>query len=245
MRCREFERRLNALLDARKSPDNDPSLAAHAAECDDCRRLVRGQELLLAGLSQIKAPRPGRNFAARVTAKVAPQRSSVVPYRAALLLVTSVASAAAVLMAISTFWYARQQGGQTAAWPAAAPGSMVMKRQAPRTLAIMQPGQPRPAIARAQPPAITGADWLIEAPRLPRRLRNYEEAIDELAVVLPEAALRLDEMEQIAPGIRPLRAALLIVWDTLCRTLPGARVDSPQPERERTSLWWFEQMRVA
>ena len=92
---------------------------------------------------------------------------------------------------------------------------------------------------------MTSADLLLEAPRLPTRFRTYRGAMDELAVAFPGAALRLDEMEHLAPGIRPLRASLAMIWDTLCRTIPTARGDAPRPQRGRTSLSPFESMRVA
>ena len=245
MHCREFERRLNAALDERKRPEADTSLTAHAAECEDCRQFLEGQELLFVGLSRIAAPSLGCDFAPQVVAKAEMKRSPMVPFRARLLVATCLGSAAAMLVALSTVWYARRSDAVAVQKSAAAASPIVASRQGNPSLAMIQPGGPRRSVAPGGLTPVTGADWLIEAPRLPGHLRNCRGAIDELAIVLPEAALRLDEMEQMAPGIRPLRAALSIVWDTLCRTLPGARVDSPRPSRDNTSLWWFEQVRVA
>jgi hypothetical protein len=235
MRCLDFERRLNAQLDERMRPQSDADLAAHAAGCERCRRLLLAQEKLFVGLSRMTAPPLGRDFARGVVAKASLRPSATVVSRAPLVVAACLGSAAAVLLALWTAWHSRSDLGGIGKMAAAVPA--ITARHGNSTLAIGQ--------AQGNRPSVAGGDWLIEAPRLPGRLRNYRGAIDELALALPEAAQRLDEMEQIAPGIRPLRAALSIVWDTLCRTLPGARVDSPRPTRENTSLWWFEQMRVA
>jgi len=235
MRCLDFERRLNALLDERMRPQSDPHLAAHAASCERCRRLLAGQEKLLVGLSRMTAPPLSRDFARRVVIQARLKPAVTAVSRGPFVVAACFASAAAVLLALWTAWNSRGDLAGIAKLAAEMP--KMTASQGNGTLAITQAPGNRPPVA--------GADWLIEAPRLAGRLRNYRGAIDELADVLPEAAQRLDEMEQIAPGIRPLRAALSIVWDTLCRTLPGARSDAPRPTRENTSLWWFEQVRVA
>ena len=69
---------------------------------------------------------------------------------------------------------------------------------------------------------MSGADLLIAAPRLPAHLREYRGAIDDFVVSLPAAASRLEEMERVAPGIRPLRASFSIIWETLSLSIPAA-----------------------
>jgi hypothetical protein len=78
--------------------------------------------------------------------------------------------------------------------------------------------------------AISQADWLIEAPRLPSRIRgSYQGTIDNLAVALPETVQRLDEVEHYAPGIRPIRISFGVLLDALWRTLPGSHDDDRRP----------------
>src|SRR5687768_8342868 len=47
MQCAEFERRLNMLLDQRRSAGDDVLLQLHAADCAECQQLLTGQFRLL------------------------------------------------------------------------------------------------------------------------------------------------------------------------------------------------------
>jgi hypothetical protein len=88
-----------------------------------------------------------------------------------------------------------------------------------------QPHRPPSGLAMSQ------ADWLIEAPRLPSHFRgSYRGTIDNLAVALPETVQRLDEVEHYAPGIRPIRISLGVLFDAFWRTIPGTH-DDEQPTR--------------
>jgi hypothetical protein len=217
MHCREFEERLNDLLDERERPADDRQLAAHAAQCGPCRQALAGHDALLSGLARAATPPLGRDFARRVIAATsagpAPGRVHSAQ-RGWLAIGAALASAAAMLIGLSLAWRARDSD------PAAIAG---------------------PTTASRGRPSLTGADLLIQAPRFPNHVRT---SFDELAIALPGAVDRLDEVEQIAPGIRPLRVSLFLIWDTLCRTVPGVRDSEPQP-RERTTHWALELMRVA
>lgn len=232
MQCPEFENRLNAVLDERLRPETDPLLAAHATHCDDCRQLLSFQAALLDGLSRWNLPPLARDFAGRVVSAarrdapvfVARQRTG----RAWLAIGAVLASAAVMLLAVSLVRFARR-GDRVATEPNNQGSTLVGKgpRQ-PSRLAIAQPGVGRRKGESQEPQAISGADWLIEVPRLPNRLREYRGAIDELVVSLPEAASRLDKVEQVAPGIRPLRATFSTIWETLSLTIPATRSEPPQ-----------------
>jgi hypothetical protein len=132
------------------------------------------------------------------------------------------ASAAVMLLMVSLVRLARR-GDAVAAVHGKQGSSVVVKgpRQ-PSRLAVVQPGIARRKGPPQEPQAISGADWLIEAPRLPNRLRAYRGAIDDLVVSWPDAASRLDEVERVAPGIRPLRASFSTIWETLTLTVPSA-----------------------
>src|SRR4029079_14229474 len=92
--------------------------------------------------------------------------------------------------------------------------------------------RPRPASK------VTIADVLLESPRLPARLHSYRGTLDELAIAFPSTSQRLDEFEQLSPAIRPLRASLAVIWDTLCiwdalcGTIPATHSDSSNPPRD-------------
>jgi hypothetical protein len=235
MNCHEFEQRLNDVLDRRGQPEADERLGAHAADCSDCRTRLIGARVLLRGLSRLAVPALPRQFARRVVAEVgqavqpASAEKNVRPTGGRWWLAGGVllASAACALLAVSIIWYARR-GGDTNNVATRDPAPPAEKRaDLPRAKQLR----------RSNTYAMTGGDILIEAPRLPERLREYRGAIDNLAIALPRTAEQFDQMEQLAPGLRPFRLSLALLWDTLCRTIPGARTGEPAVPHEQTSDW--------
>ena len=236
MNCDDFENRLNDVLDERGQPQADPLLAEHAGECDDCRTRLAGSRVLLRGLAKLSTPPLSRDFAQRVVAQVHQPPLATAPRPAArfwLACGVLLSSAAAALLAISIAWYARR-GGE----------GMAREVREPRPELQSGPNRRQHGFAAALPGKVpakasnfaAGGDLLIEAPRLPGHLRGYRGAIDQLAIALPQTARQFDQVEQLAPGFRPLRLSLEVVWDTLCRTIPGAHGDDPTPPKQRTSL---------
>ena len=93
---------------------------------------------------------------------------------------------------------------------------------------------------------MTQGNLLIQAPRLPEHFRGgYRGAIDTLAVSLPETALHLQDVERIAPGIRPIRVTLSMLWEAFCRAIPGGGQQNDPAPRPRTSLSWAEAVQFA
>ena len=223
MNCREFEDQLDHLLDERREPQADPRLTAHARECDPCQQLLAGQRVLFTALKQAPLPPTSGSFARRVVQQAAPQVSVVhkglSPQRAWWAIATLLASAAAVLIAVSLIWQARQ-GAEPQQ------GSAVVKNL---ELKNHRPNQ------RSAPPsglALSQADWIVEVPRLPSRIRvGYRGTMDNLAIALPETVQRLDEVEHYAPGIRPIRITFGVMIDALWRTIPGTHNDDERPTR--------------
>ena len=66
MRCREFEDRMNDVLDQRLPPERDSLLLRHAGECRTCHQLLAGQAMLLAGIELLETPPLSANFATAV-----------------------------------------------------------------------------------------------------------------------------------------------------------------------------------
>jgi hypothetical protein len=223
MHCREFESRLNDILDDRGQPRADAQLAAHAEACDGCREMLDGYQALFAGLTRRAFPSPSAEFSQRVVEEVVP--AVVVSHGASArrigwAVATVFTTAAAVLLVVSLVWQARRGGP--------APQSDHKLVGAPNT-----PQQPHRGAAPGGL-AVAHGDWLIEAPRLPSRIRgSYRGTIDNLAVTLPETVERLDEVEHFAPGIRPIRISLGVLLDALWRTIPGSH-EGNQPST-RTS----------
>jgi hypothetical protein len=243
MHCREFEDRLQAILDDRRTPQRDPRLREHAARCEGCRQLLTDQAALAAAFSLRQAPQPRGDFARRVVlaATAAPVRRNSAR-NTWLAIGTALASAAAVLVAVSLAWYSRQTSETVVAQTSLRRPIAAGPRG--RGFALTQPALTQQRLSPAQVRGVTGADLILEAPGLPSRL-NYRGAIDELVTALPEAGYRLEQMENVAPGLRPLRLSLSAIWETLCRTIPGSQHDSPATKPRRTSNWWLEPIRVA
>lgn len=235
MHCRDFESRLNDILDDRGQPRADAQLDAHAQVCEPCRQLLAGQQVLLAGLKHRPLPAAvSAGFADRVVAQVKPVvvARGASPSRVWWALGTVLSTAAAVLLVVSLVWQARR-------WNAPRPDNIV--NDSPSA-----PAPNRPLPKRSGPQsglAMSQADWLLEAPRLPSHIRgSYRGTIDNLAVALPETVQRLDEVEQYAPGIRPIRISFGLMFDALWRTIPGSR-DEERPTR--TSFQAIELRQIA
>jgi hypothetical protein len=83
----------------------------------------------------------------------------------------------------------------------------------------------------------TEADLILGAPRFPNNL---------IAMAVPHgAALRYEQIERVAPGIRPLRESLALLWNTLFRTLPTERDTNTPPNEERAGRWWAYSWQLA
>jgi hypothetical protein len=270
MQCHEFENRLNVLLDERRVPESDPQLAAHAAECEECGRALAGQAALLGGLASLCTPELPANFSECVVAQVvepvvpATVMPATMPARSRGLwwVVGAAATVAAVLvLAVNVGIMSRRHRDRAAELanqsPTAVQRTQREKQPRPRGLATINPGPavkqpeaaPRPTPRAAPPqvartPAPIGVAPSGEQPQpLGMSLSAYRLSLENMAAGLPEAALRIDEMERIAPGIRPIRVSLVVLWDALRRAIPGMHPSEAEPAR--TSWHFWESTRVA
>jgi hypothetical protein len=230
MHCTDFHHRLDAILDDRRDPATDRQLAAHAGDCHRCRQVLAEHQMLLLGTSRLEAPAPGPDFSRRVVlAAVAdrPRAIAKIRWQTGPAIVAVLASAAAMLLAISLTWLSRSgnpAGNKDVLWTS-----------------FSGFGVTTPPYERKGPQKAGGnftiADVLLQTPHLPQRFGAYRSQID-LAVALPAAAQRLDQIEQIAPGLRPLRASLSVIWETLMLTIPAPVSDSSQPQRDGIGSWF-------
>jgi hypothetical protein len=229
MQCREFEQRLNDVLDERGDPAADSWLLAHAHGCEPCRQMLAGQRLLLAGLRQSAAPPLPAGLARRAVAAAAADAIQIRPRpvsRSLLAAVTLFTSAAAALLALSLVWYARSREPVIARSPANPPATRNDSKAQPR-IPARQPGGTL---------AFSQTDMLVEAPHFAEHLRD---GLDEFAVAFPETVERYGEVERLAPGIRPLRLSFALFWDTLFRALPSVRDSrASQPKGGASFLNW-------
>jgi hypothetical protein len=237
MHCREFESRLNDILDNRGQPRADGQLVAHAQVCDPCRQLLAGQQALFAGLKHRPlAATVSTGFADRVVAQSGATflvGNRVSPARAWWAVATVLSTAAAVLLIVSLVWQARRGNVPRL------DNNVVNRDPATPAHERLAPNGRAPGSNLA----MSQSDWLIEAPRLPSHIRgSYRGTLDNLAVALPETVQRLDEVEHYAPGIRPIRISFGLMFDALWRTLPGSR-DEDRPTR--TSYRAIELQQIA
>lgn len=220
MQCREFEQRMNDVLDRRLAPQRDEALLRHAAECLPCCGLLDAQAALFAGLDRLETPSPSAGFAAAVLVQSGGMvRAQAGPgsgrkWLVVLGGVVSIAAAAllAVFIASRTFEGIAARPPAKTSQPNAVPaGETIAVRSKLAT-------ESKPAIAKVAPPP------RIE-PQLspPEEYKEYRQAINSLAAQFPQAVETIDEVQQATPGMRPIRVSFSMAIGTLQRTIPNRK----------------------
>ena len=229
MRCREFEDRMNEVLDQRLAPEQDDLLLRHVGDCLSCRRMLAGQSALFAGLELLETPQPSSQFAAAVLVQ-----AGEIPVAAAedvqrhgktkwLGIISGLVSlAAVVVVAVFIGLSGRQNPLRPAATKPAPPES------APKSVDIAKGSLPKPAIPpNAIAKAVVPPSTEFPAPER-EEYQGYKDAINSLTAQLPSAVEKIDEVQQATPAIRPLRASFSMAIGTLQRTIPNrAKRDTP------------------
>lgn len=252
MQCHEFEARWNDLLDERRPPDRDPQLQRHAARCPACRELLAAQQVVFPAVEQASSTSLRPDFAARVVVAATHLPGAVPRRRLPRLLgkrtVAALSAAAAIAVALSLAWQWRAPSGPAANSTARTARGTGRLTGSARMLSTIQPGpvgrkssevsparKARPAVASVPPAA---------APLPPDEMQPYRVALDELTLAWPDAATRLDEIERLAPGLRPLRESLAAIWETLRRAVTSISAESAGHEPRDTGFWRLEAARV-
>jgi len=229
MQCHEFEDRLHRRLDDRQSPEADPQLVAHAAACEPCGQLLIGQRLLLAGLRRGVKHSSGSQLAQNVLAgyQAEPMEAVVVEgssgRRSWQILAWLAATAAALAIAVSIY-------------VASQPGRRNVAVSSPSVNAVPSVGPKTPprdiAHSDSRPPGGNGrrAHALGAFQLLPRG-GGYGVALADMATSsLPDAVERMEEVERYAPGIRPIRVSIAMLWNALWRSIPGLGPSESDPK---------------
>jgi len=99
MRCEEFERNLNEVLDRRENPETDDSLLSHAVKCSGCDELLHGHMALLQSFSASTRPVVPSGFASQIVESMAPSTKPKSTVTEKLLTVAVIA--ATVLLVVS------------------------------------------------------------------------------------------------------------------------------------------------
>lgn len=219
MRCREFEDRMNDILDQRQAPERDGLLVRHAGECQACHQLLDGQAALLSGLELWDAPPLSSKFAEAVLAEAGEIHVAVVadtsqPLKAKWFrVIAGLVSLAAVVLVAVFVGLSRQQDPSrpTAAKPGqpVEPNTAVVAKKS-----LLQPSAPQREIAKAIPSP---------EPSTPAsgEYQEYRVMLNSVGAQLPYAVEKIDEVQQATPAIRPLRASFSMAIGTLQRTIPN------------------------
>jgi hypothetical protein len=252
MKCIDFEDRLNELLDDRLPAQDDPQLLAHAQQCADCREMLAAELSLFRGLRILERRHSAPELGSRVLAQVA--RPEVVippipPPRFHLPWMMILSSAALLLVAVSVgVWIANSDNGNS---QLARPGAGG-RQGSGDGLALIKPGGDGQAAKphdhwqpKAAPAPATAAGPLVaqDSPSLPRTTQAadpYRLALESLSAHFPQAAwpqVEAIDVEQYAPGIRPIRESFEVAIDGLLRTLPGMKDSRPtQPQARQYGI---------
>lgn len=248
MKCTDFEDRLNELLDDRRAPQDDPALQAHAESCGDCREVLAAQESLFRGMAALQRRVPAPELGKRVLRELntpapvlAPLPSP--PRRRNWL--TLLATAAAVLLAVGfSIWLAtRGNEGRAVVQPregASRPeGLAIVHHNSDPTVKPTRPNGPlTPAPKIPAPPITVEPQSIVEQrslspqkPFTPEENEAYRQAMASLASHWSTGTqwpqIESIDMEQYAPGIRPIRESFGVALDALLKTIPSGKKDNP------------------
>ena len=206
MRCDDFQRRWQALLDERQLPEQDEQLCDHAAQCDDCREVLSIQALLFREVARSRnsplTRRPSAHSLVKLAATAPAQLPSPVQVRTgfstAKLLFGGLAVAASLAIVILPAW--RLSSSSISRSP--------------------RPNQFAHANSRGKPSTL----WVAKAPESssdPTVTSRHVQQSDSDRAALEQAAVRqfmydvaakltdvpqdrLEPLDRIAGGFRPL-----------------------------------------
>ncbi len=122
MNCKEFEIKLDLVLDERKLPENDAALVEHVRGCASCAELLTATGEVLEGVHGLSIPEVDKDMAHRVMTELKREPVSTGPTYA-LIAAALVATAAAVL--VSAFFLRGETQNQVATPGADSPAAEV------------------------------------------------------------------------------------------------------------------------
>lgn len=211
MRCDAFERRMQQLLDERRAPEYDSSLAAHAAICTVCGELLQAQRELLATLDRSARDADDRlthGFSERVVALARRESGVTAGDWSRSEKRWAAAIGAAILLGllgarqIVTYW--------------AGPGEVIVLRpQSAASVAVRSESNPLSAPSQV-------AHGPSAAPRVNNEQRGALYSFAYRATSFPNQ--HRNEMDQLAGELRPLSDPLAAAWAALQAPFRGSGV---------------------
>ena len=204
MRCDEFERRMQALLDARAVPGNAADLKAHARTCHMCRRRLAAESHVFDVLEEGHAVPVPADFATRVVAAhldSLPQR----PPRTRPRVMRWLSLAAAAGLACIA-WFHRPTPPPPASPQAPASGTQI---------AVHPPRRPPTPVL----------DPTIVARQLRTAAEKKLPDVDDVAVAVASFS---------TPWAKPITTAFAAIQKNLARSATDGRSADPSPDRAAT-----------
>lgn len=224
MNCHQFEERLNDLLDERLPVGEDESLREHAAECTDCRESWLAQQQLVDFFHKNR-PRLRKEWSQQnAVAVVQPTKGSRSLLDVRWLIVAGVGIAAAVLLMFSPAWRPTENlSGENSE------GNLNRKKNA--GLAVAQPVSPQTRAA-TNPNEISA-----QAPNFAMpfdQLIGWQQWVDRI----PDSLEEIEQVEEMSPGLRPLRSSFSLAFHALWRTFPTSREPREKSSEGAQKIWW-------
>jgi hypothetical protein len=214
MLCKEFETRLQHLLDLRTDPESDDQLQTHVRLCSSCREQLATVSRLLDGLDLLEVPPLPDDFARRVVDQVVPASRKKTNAR---WITFAAAIAATLLIALfSSIWNDTKQSPQTARDVQRGPRD-------PAGIAQVPPSRMREADDAA------GDGWWM----VPR------DSIRELSQLYPEETRERhrQRVNQFADDLRPIATPFNAAMTAIRRTIPVRRNrDTSEPSASLTPV---------
>lgn len=211
MRCRQFEERLQHLLDRRQAPSEDAHLMRHARRCPECRETLAACARMLDGLNLLELPVPDDDFSQRVVNRTPVRRPPFAGRRVGNAL-AAVAAALAMSLLLSVAWRTDRTESPPAAAPLiAAAAPLPENRQA--TDAAANRTNPTPQHG----PSLSTSLALAQQQPLSLLLRWKE--------TWGEAAWR--PVDDLADGLNPITVPLSVAVEEIRRAIPLGLADEP------------------
>jgi hypothetical protein len=231
MKCTDFEHRLNQLLDDRLRPESDPQLLAHAEGCFDCREMLAAQESLFLGMAQLKRRSVSdmeAGFGPRVLSELNASEAQISlppPARQPIRWTSVLSVSLAVLMAVSVgMWIVARNNRQNAI-------AQPPTEKDPTGLALIQPGGAG-RTKEVSPPQTAPASQPGELAATPPFFSLQADLDGAMATITSrwqssnQWHMESIDVEQYAPGIRPIRESFEVAIDALLKTIPPGKKES-------------------
>lgn len=234
MRCVDFERRWQELLDRRQPPQADDRLARHAAECDTCQRWLADQEAVFGDwsepLSASVAESLAGDFAARVVCAV---DADARRRRTERRVVAGLAIAAGLLFALLGTWSRNDVERRNSVIASAPSEANSQTESLVRTVPATVAEAATASFAAAPPSASTPApetlpetlpgtwpETLLADASLEMSIDGWQRSWERLRDLPPEP---WQSIEELADSFRPVANSLQAALSALRSTVPVGR----------------------